>query len=284
MTADVYHDPYRVPAWILAMLVHGAFFSLLYFGFSWQSLKIEQRSAATSVELWAALPAPPRPAEVKVEEVKVEEIAPTPPPPDVVVKPDIVIPEKKPVEVKPEVVKPLPKPEIKKPEIKKPEVKPVEVKKTETKPPEVKKVEVKVVKTEVKNGVAGGQGSAPGGQKSAVSAADMQMARDKLAQEAAIGKIVDEYSARISAKIKRNIVEPPDVLSDVRAEFLVTVLPGGRVLPPRLIKPSGNASYDIAVERAILKSEPLPMPDDANLFKNFRELKLGFQPEKQKGF
>jgi colicin import membrane protein len=279
MTADVYHDPYRVPAWMLALLVHGAFFSLLYFGFSWQSQKIEQRSAAMSVELWAALPAPP-PAEVIVEDVKVEEVVPTPTP-EVVVKPDIVIPEKKvkkPVEVKPEVVKPQPKPEIKKPEIKKPEVKPVEVKKTETKPPEVKKVEVKVVKTEVKNGVAGGQGSAPGGQKTAVSAADMQMARDKLAQDAAIGKIVDEFSAKISAKIKRNIVEPPDVSKDARAEFLVTVLPGGRVLPPRLIKSSGNASYDSAVERAILKSEPLPMPDDAALFKQFRELKLGFQP------
>jgi colicin import membrane protein len=272
MTADVYQEPYRVPAWILAMLVHGAFFSLLYFGFSWQTQQVELRSASMSVELWGGLPAPP-PAEVKVEEVKVEEVAPTPPP-EVVVKPDIVIPEKKPkkpVEIKPEVVPP-PKPEIKKPEIKKPEIKKVEVKQ------DVKKSVLGGVAGG--QGVSGGQGSAPGGQKSAVSAADMQMARDKLAQDAAIGKIVDEYSDKIRTKIKRNIVEPPDVSNDARVEFLVTVLPGGRVLPPRLVKSSGNAAYDSAVERAILKSEPLPMPDDAGLFKQFRELKLGFQPVK----
>jgi colicin import membrane protein len=214
-----------------------------------------------------------------VEEVKVEEVAPTPPP-EVVVKPDIVIPEKKPkkpVEIKPEEVKPQPKPEIKKPEVKKPEVKPVEVKKTEAKPTEVKKIEVGAVKSDVKNGVAGGVPGGQGGNSNGTAAGD-QTARDKLAQDAAIGKVVDEFSAKIRAKIKRNIVEPPDVSKDTRAEFLVTVLPGGRVLPPRLIKSSGNAAYDSAVERAILKSEPLPMPEDAGLFKQFRELKLGFQP------
>jgi colicin import membrane protein len=275
MTADVYQEPYRAPAWILAILVHGAFFSLLYFGISWQTQKVELRSASMSVELWGSLPAPP--AEIKVEEVKVEEVAPIPPP-EVVVKPEIVIPEKKPkkpVEIKPEVVKPQPKPEIKKPEVKKPEVKPVEVKKTEAKTTEVKKVEVSAVKSDVKNGVAGG---VVGGQAGSAHGVGDQAARDKLAQDAAIGKIVDEFSAKISAKIKRNIVEPPDVSKDARAEFLVTVLPGGRVLPPRLVKSSGNAAYDSAVERAILKSEPLPMPEDAGLFKQFRELKLGFQP------
>jgi colicin import membrane protein len=126
--------------------------------------------------------------------------------------------------------------------------------------------------------VVGGQGgSARGG------AVGDQVARDKLAQDAAIGKVVDEFSAKISAKIKRNIVEPPDVSNDARAEFLVTVLPGGRVLPPRLVKSSGNAAYDSAVERAILKSEPLPMPEDAGLFNRFRELKLGFQPVEKRG-
>ena len=280
MTADVYQEPYRVPAWILAMLVHGAFFSLLYFGFSWQTQKVELRSASMSVELWGALSAAPAPAEVKVEEVKVEEVAPTPPP-EVVVKPDIVIPEKKPkkpVEIKPEEVKPQPKPEIKKPEIKKPEAKPVEVKKTEVKTTEVKKDEVSAVKSDAKNGVAGG---VPGG--SVHGTVGDQAARDKLAQDAAIGKIVDEYSAKISAKIKRYTVMPQDVPNDARAEFLVTVLPGGRVLPPRLLKSSGNAAYDSAVERAILKSEPLPMPEDAGLFNRFRELKLGFQPVEKRG-
>ena len=71
---------------------------------------------------------------------------------------------------------------------------------------------------------------------------------------------------------------PPDVASDARAEFSVTLLPGGAVLSARLTKPSGNAVYDNAVERAILKSQPLPLPADVAMFNRFRELKLVFRP------
>jgi colicin import membrane protein len=262
MSAAVYQEPYRFPAWILALLVHGVFFSLLYFGFSWQTQKVELRSASMSVELWGSLPVPPAPAEVKVEEVKVEEVDPTPPP-EVVVKPDIVIPEKKPkkpVEIKPEVVKPPPKPETKKPEVKKIEVKNPEV-----------KVEGKVAANGVKGGVASG---APGGQ----ATADSQAARDKAAQESAAGRVVDEYSGKIKSKIKRNIVMPPGVANDARAEFTVTLLPGGTVLNVHLTRSSGNPTYDSAVERAILKSDPLPLPEDQGMFKRFRELNLSFKP------
>ncbi|MDH4234089.1 MAG: TonB C-terminal domain-containing protein, partial [Gallionella sp.] len=45
-----------------------------------------------------------------------------------------------------------------------------------------------------------------------------------------------------------------------------------------LEKSSGNAAYDNAVERAILKSDPLPLPPDPALFKEFRVLKLKFRP------
>jgi colicin import membrane protein len=51
------------------------------------------------------------------------------------------------------------------------------------------------------------------------------------------------------------------------------------VLGAKLLKSSGNVAYDAAVERAILKSSPLPLPADASLFNRFRDLKLGFQPK-----
>jgi colicin import membrane protein len=38
-------------------------------------------------------------------------------------------------------------------------------------------------------------------------------------------------------------------------------------------------AYDNAVERAILKAQPLPLPPDAALFNRFREMKLGFRPK-----
>jgi colicin import membrane protein len=60
----------------------------------------------------------------------------------------------------------------------------------------------------------------------------------------------------------------------------VTLLPGGMVLKAELTKPSGNAAYDSAVERAIKKAQPLPLPPDVKLFGSFRELHLTFRPIK----
>ncbi|CAN0496040.1 unnamed protein product, partial [Phaeothamnion confervicola] len=44
----------------------------------------------------------------------------------------------------------------------------------------------------------------------------------------------------------------------------------------KLKKSSGNQAYDQAVERATLKSSPLPKPDRGELFA--RELTLRFRP------
>lgn len=114
--------------------------------------------------------------------------------------------------------------------------------------------------------------------KQLVDPAAVQAQRERAAQEAAVGRVVDEYVSKIQSKIRRNIVMPPDVANDTRTEFSVTLLPGGSVLNTRLSKSSGNAAYDNAVERAILKSQPLPLPPDATLFNRFRELQLGFRP------
>lgn len=102
---------------------------------------------------------------------------------------------------------------------------------------------------------------------------------ERAAQAAAIDKEVTYYTARIIAKIRRNIVMLPDMPYNARAEFDVTLLPGGMVLNAILVKPSGNAAYDSAVERAIKKAEPLPLPPDALLFNYFRELHLKFSPK-----
>jgi colicin import membrane protein len=252
MNQAVYQEPYKLPAGILALVVHCVFFALLYFGFSWKT----QTPATMSVELWQSLPeeAPAPPVVVKVTPPP---SPPTPPPPvEEVVKPDIVIPDKKP----PKVVKPEVKP-VEKP-VEKPKVKPVEkpVEKSKVKPEVAKKTEAKPVKP------------------TQPSAAEQQAVRDQQAQEAAVGRVLDEYTGKIQGKIRRNIVMPPDVANDARAEFAVTLLPGGRVLSAQLAKSSGNAAYDNAVERAILKSDPLPLPADGALFNKFRELRLSFKP------
>jgi colicin import membrane protein len=46
-----------------------------------------------------------------------------------------------------------------------------------------------------------------------------------------------------------------------------------------LTKSSGNEAYDSAVERAILKAQPLPLPPaEQNMFNKFRDLRLKFSP------
>lgn len=225
MSAIVYREPYQLPAGILAVAVHGAFFALLYFGFAWQT----QPSGTMSVELWQSLPdavaAPP--VQARVEE------AVRPPQPEKMTEPDIALPDKKKVEVKPEKKKPAPR-----------------------------------IAEMIARSAAQGTAS---------SSAD-QAARERGEREAAIGRAVDEYTGKIVGKIRRNIVMPPDVANDARAEFSVTLLPGGAVLSARLTRSSGNAAYDNAVERAILKSQPLPLPADVAMFNRFRELKLVFRP------
>jgi colicin import membrane protein len=253
MSATVYYEPYRLPAGILALVVHSVFFALLYFGFNWNRQAVS--NPTMNVELWSSLP-----EEVVAPPVnpKVEEIV-QPPPQEKIVRPDIVMPEKKKVAIKPVETKP---------EIKKPVPRTVEVVKPR---PDVQQPDKQIPDARI------AEQQAANVQAERISAERIK--QDE--QAAANGRVVDEYKAKIQAKIRSKIVEPPDVAQDARAEFLVTLLPGGAVLKAELKKSSGNRAYDNAVERAILKSDPLPLPPDVQLFNRFRELDLVFKPEKR---
>jgi colicin import membrane protein len=85
------------------------------------------------------------------------------------------------------------------------------------------------------------------------------------------------YVDRIRTKIKMNVVLPSDIRGNPEAIFDVIQLPTGEVLSARLTKSSGHKAYDDAVERAILKSSPLPKPDRQEQFQ--RELQLKFKPQ-----
>jgi len=97
-------------------------------------------------------------------------------------------------------------------------------------------------------------------------------------QLAARDRALAAWQGRIRAKIRGNI--PTQVVQEVtgnpEAIFDVALLPTGEVLTVRMRKSSGNRAYDEAIERAILKSSPLPRPDQPSLFR--RELELKFRP------
>ena len=92
------------------------------------------------------------------------------------------------------------------------------------------------------------------------------------AKAAAKRNLIDEYKAKILAKIKSKLVLPPDLPNDPVAEYNITLLPGGEILSVKLRNSSGFRSFDEAVERAIILARPLPLPKDKLLFPNFRDL------------
>jgi colicin import membrane protein len=84
------------------------------------------------------------------------------------------------------------------------------------------------------------------------------------------------YRDKISAKIRGNVILPPTLAGDPEAEFLVKQLPTGEILSVKLTRSSGNKALDDAWERAILKSSPLPLPEQREVFQS--TLRLKFRP------
>jgi len=107
--------------------------------------------------------------------------------------------------------------------------------------------------------------------------AEQELAQVIASQAAsARNKAAADYIGKIKGKIKGNIVLPPDIKGNPEAIFDVVQLPSGEILSVKLRKSSGHAAYDSAVERAILKSSPLPKPEQGDLFS--RSLELKFRP------
>jgi len=100
-----------------------------------------------------------------------------------------------------------------------------------------------------------------------------QMKRDGTASAA---RADAAYISKLKGKIKGNIVLPPDIPGNPEAIFDVVQLPTGEVISAKLRKSSGHKAYDAAVERAILKSSPLPRPDRPEQFQ--RTLEIKFRP------
>ena len=249
----------RVISGAFASTMHLLFIALLVFGVNWQK-KVEPQ--VNVVDLWS----PPSPAETRA-------VAPPPPapaPPKPEVKPEIK-PEVRP-KVEPTPPKPVAKPEAAKPDIALKEKEKIEKERraAEEKQKAEKKREVEAA--------AAQKSQQAEAQRLAREQAEAQQAM--AAQAAAARKNeLDKYRKGISDKIKSRIVRPPNLQGNEESEFDIVVLPDGNVLGVKLKKPSGNPAYDNAVERAISRAQPLPMPPDPALLKDFRELNLKFRAQ-----
>ena len=266
-------EPVSAPAAVLAVLVHAVLFALLFFGIHWHSKLPE----AVYVELWTrpptlaqppAKPAPPPRVEPKPEpkvepkpEPKIEaKVEPPPPEPKVEpkpVKPDIAVEKQKP----PKKVEP------KKEEPEKSPPKKVAPKKVAPKKVKPKKVEPRIMKFDRSQAIL----------KEAERDLQHVAPASRPVQPPSGGPVADNsYVNKIKTKVRSNVVLPTGIVGNPEAIFDVVQLITGDVYSVQLRKSSGHQAYDEAVERAILKSSPLPLPDRPEQLA--RELQLKFRP------
>ncbi|MCX7135168.1 MAG: cell envelope integrity protein TolA [Proteobacteria bacterium] len=232
-----------------ASTMHLLFIALLVFGVNWQK-KVEPQ--VNIVDLWSPPSATPPQA------------APPPPPPPEPPKP----------EVQPK-VDPVPPQPVAKPEVAKPDIAFKDKQKVEKTAPRVVEDKQKEAKKREDDTQAAQKSQQAEAQRIAKEQADAQNAMAAQAASA-LAKMRSEYMERIRAKILRALIKPQNIQGSEEAEFNIVVLPDGNVLNARVKRASGNSAYDNAIERAITRAQPLPMPPDPALLKEFRELNLKF--------
>ncbi len=244
-------SPLRPPAnkagkrisFALAIAVHLVLAGFLFYGVRWQTKSTD----AVEVELVRAVPAPAPAAPIAVPPAPTPEPAPKPAP--------APVPEPKPLP-------PPPKPDIAIKEKEKPKPPP----KPEPAPARVDPFQEQL-KREAEQLT----------QRKQADSAAQELAQMKASQAASSrNKAMADYLGRIRGKIRGNIVVPPEVKGNPEAVFDVTQLPSGEIVTVRLKRSSGHAALDAAIDRAILKSNPLPKPEPADLFS--RSLELRFKP------
>lgn len=239
---------------ILAVAVHLAFVVFLIVSVNWQNREAEP----VSVELYAppSETPPPQPPKPQPEPPKPEPEPPKPPP-----EPPKPAPKAEPP--------PPTKAEIalkeKQDQQRKKEQADRERKEKERIDAEKKKVEEKRLAEVRERQAREAEALKAQAQREQATAADAAKARANA-----------DYIRRIQAKVKGNVVVPPEIAGNPEAIFDVVQLPTGEIIDAQLKKSSGNRAYDEAVQRAIIKASPLPRPDSQDLFQ--RNLTLKFRP------
>jgi colicin import membrane protein len=251
---------------ILAIAVNLGFVLFLVFHVTWrnppqESVAVELYAPSPSIERIEApkaqepplepppkveppKPEPPKPVPPKVEPPRPAKVEPPPPPP----KPDITLKERQ------------AKAEREKKEREKAEA---EKRETERKQQEKRLAEVR-------------ERQAREAEALRAQAERERQTNQQIALNAARVKADADYIRRIQSKIRGNLVLPPDMPGNPEAVFDVVQLPSGEIIDVQLGKSSGVRAYDEAVQRAILKSSPLPLPENQQMFR--RQLTLRFRP------
>ena len=261
----------------LAIGVHLALLAAMLISFNWKAA--HPVATVTEVALWDKLPAPKAEDVPKPEPKPVIEEKPEPKPEPKPVVEDKPKPEEPKVDIELEKKKKELEQKQKEQYIKK--EKALEQKQLDE---QRKKDALEMLKQEAREDALKDKKAAEKANKDALKKAQQEFLNeekgndDKLAS-AANASLIGEFKSKIQAKIKANVNKAlcGDGSPEIKVE--ISVLPTGEIGgTPKITKSSGSDACDEAVERAIIASQPLPLPDDASLKAQFKHLNLKFRP------
>lgn len=110
-------------------------------------------------------------------------------------------------------------------------------------------------------------------QQLAAEEAERNQARRMTAAQNKAARYIDMIGLKVSSKWQR----PPGSARDAYCILRVRITPGGRVLSVTVVRSSGDPVFDRATENAIYLAEPLPVPNDAEVFEILREFNIDTQ-------
>lgn len=249
----------------LSVTVHVLLLGAMLFSFNW---KTTHPVSIAEVELWDSLPTEAAkktlPTPVPLEQPKpvvkqTPKVEPKPvPKPDPELKVDIAI-KKKPIEKPVEKAKP----------------------KDEKKPDALAELQKQMMQDALQKHEKVADNDALKQLQQEIAKDDNATSNQKssVAQAAVNAGVIGEFTNKIKAKIRGNVNKSLCGDGNPELKFEIALLPTGQLSSyPKLVKSSGSVACDDAVERAIMASEPLPLPSDTSLFSQFRNLKLTFRP------
>lgn len=270
-------NPVALKAGIFAIGMHVLLFAGMLFSFNWKAA--HPVSVVTEVELWDKLPSTQPPPVVSPPPPVVEEL----PKPIVEEPPKDEVEQPKPEEPKVDIELENKKKELEKKELEE-KIKLEKLAELKKQKELDNKKKLEALQAELREDALEDKKADEKKQKEVLkrlqqdSLSDENAANEKQASAANASEI-GKYTDKIKAKIRGNVNKTLCAEGNPELRFEINLLPTGELSgSPKITKSSGNAACDDAVERAIIASEPLPLPSDPSLFSNFRNVKLTFKP------
>lgn len=285
-----WHAPERgtAPAFVLSLLAHSLLFLAIAFVVRWKTEPV----GTVSAELWTGFPAAPAPVPAPQPvpvPAPVVEPAPPPPPPKVEPRPapeperkaDIVVEQKKKLEAEKREAerreaekleaqkRAAEKREAEKREAEKRAAEKREAEKRAAEKREAQKREAEAAK--LREQALQRMTAAAGGPAGTTGPARTGTTVGGGSSQSYAGQVVSCVRPHIAFNVPEG-VQPKQYVADFEVQLLPT---GEQVGAPKLLKSSGLAAYDQAVERAIRRCDPFPRPREGSMPSSLR---LRFDP------